>query len=345
VSVHDLADPAVREILEEPAYGGLRDELALLENAGEAFNLQAVLEGHQTPVFFGSAVNNFGVQLLLDAFMRYAPAPGPREARGGPVDSAHDKFSGFIFKMQSNMDPKHRDRIAFLRVCTGRFIRDMQVIHPRTGQPVRLSSSHRIFARERNTVDAAYPGDVIGIVGHSGFRIGDTLTEDPRIAFPPIPRFAPETFAFLHGASASQQKRFRTGLVLREGLAQPFQLKDATRRVPLLGAVGPLQFDVLQHRLQVEYGAESRLESTPWVAIRWVEPDGAAKMAQATLPSGTVVAEDEAGQTVLLFEFEWGVGYFGERNPEIRTTRLPKPMELPGAGSESPTAFQPWRPR
>jgi peptide chain release factor 3 len=293
--------------------------------------------GTRPPVFFGSAVNNFGVQLLLDAFLKYAPPPGPREARDGSVDPARDKFSGFIFKMQSNMDPRHRDRIAFLRVCSGRFTRDMQVVHSGTGLTVRLSSSHRIFARERNTVDAACPGGVTGIVGHPGFRIGDTLSEGLGVAYQAIPRFVPETFAFLHSRSSAQFKRFRAGLddLLREGLAQPFQLRDARQRVPLLGAVGPLPYDVLQPRPKVEYGADSSIESPLWRAIRWVEPESASKMVAAVLPTESALAEDETGQIVILFQNEWGASYSAERNPEIKTTRRPRTMEISGKAPEA----------
>ena len=231
--------------------------------AGATFDAKPSWPGKLTPVFFGSAVNNFGVQLLLDAFLEHSHrAPAAQPSADEMVDPDDPAFSGFVFKIQANMDPRHRDRIAFVRVCSGKFERDMAVTHTRTGKKVRLSSSHKLFGRERETVDEAYPGDVIGLVGHAEFRIGDTLTEDPAIVYHEIPRFAPECFAYLQSPSTAQFKRFREGLdqLLQEGVVQSFAVKDSAQRVPLLAAVGPLQFEVVQYRLQSEYGAESRLE-------------------------------------------------------------------------------------
>jgi peptide chain release factor 3 len=224
------------------------------------------------------------------------------------------------------MDPNHRDRLAFVRVCSGKFERDMSVIHTRTGRKVRLASSHKLFGRERETVDEAFAGDVVGLVGHSEFRIGDTLAEDPTLAFDEIPRFAPESFAWIHSASTAQFKRFREGLdqLLQEGVAQSFLLHNATQRVPLLGAVGPLQFDVVQYRLQTEYGAESRLEPGPWKLLRWV---GGGQVNESMLPSGARLASDSAGQTVILFTEDWSCNFFTERNPGVTLTILPPKAE------------------
>jgi peptide chain release factor 3 len=325
VSVHDLADPLVRDAMSPEAYTRTVEELAMLEGAGAAFDQGKVLAGELTPVFFGSAVNNFGVQLLLDAFLETSPPPRPRPGAKGLIEPDQEPFSGFIFKIQSNMDPKHRDQIAFLRICSGRFKRDMRVVHSRTGETVRLSSSHKLFARERETVDEAFPGDVIGLVGHPEFGIGDTLTEDPEIVFHEIPRFAPECFALLHGAGASQFKRFRAGLdhLLQEGVVQTFFLKNSQQRVPLLGAVGPLQFEVLQYRLKTEYGADSRLEPASWRIIRWVAPESAAELTEDLLPTGSRLAVDDRDQTVVLFPEEWACNFFVERNPKLKLTALP----------------------
>ena len=211
VSVHGLADPVVRDALAADIYQGVVDELAMLEGAGATFDHAKILAGQLTPVFFGSAVNNFGVQLLLDAFLDLAPVPQPRAVKGRTVHLTRDAFSGFIFKIQANMDPKHRDRLAFLRICSGRFERDMSVVHTRTGKKVRLASSHKLFGRERETVDEAFAGDVVGLVGHSEFRIGDTLAEDPTLVFEEIPRFAPESFAWIaqrkHGGVQTLSRR------------------------------------------------------------------------------------------------------------------------------------------
>jgi peptide chain release factor 3 len=337
VSVHGLADPMVKEAMNPDVYTRTVEELAMLDGAGAAFDHPAVLAGKLTPVFFGSAVNNFGVQLLLDAFLEFAPPPQPRSVNGNTIAPGDPGFSGFIFKIQANMDPKHRDRLAFVRVCSGRFERDMTVVHTRTGKKVRLSSSHKLFGRDRETIDEAYPGDVVGLVGHAEFRIGDTLAEDPSLVFHEIPRFAPECFAWLQSPSTAQFKRFREGLeqLLQEGVVQSFLLKDSTQRVPLLGAVGPLQFEVVQYRMQTEYGAESRLEPGPWKLIRWATTDNGAPIDESHLPTGARLAFDAAGKPVILFQEEWSCNFYAERNPGIRLSTLP-----PGTGSGQPAPVE-----
>lgn len=334
VSVHGLDDPVVRDAMARDLYRRVVDEVAMLEGAGATFDHAKILEGELTPVFFGSAVNNFGVQLLLDAFLDLAPTPQPRVVNGRTVHPTDDGFSGFIFKIQANMDPSHRDRLAFVRICSGRFERDMSVIHTRTGKKVRLASSHKLFGRERETVDEAFAGDVVGLVGHSEFRIGDTLAEDPTLAFEEIPRFAPESFAWIHSSSTAQFKRFREGLdqLLQEGVVQSFLLQNTTRRVPLLAAVGPLQFEVVQYRLQTEYGAESRLEAGPWKLLRWVT-EGVVD--DTMLPSGSGLATDVVGQTVVLFTEEWACNFFTERNPGVVLATLPRQTPLGASSGQS----------
>jgi peptide chain release factor 3 len=324
VSVRDLTDPTVREAMAIGAYQRVVDELAMLEGAGAAFDRATVLAGELTPVFFGSAVNNFGVQLLLDAFLDLAPTPGPRVSNQRVIQPHDPDFSGFIFKIQANMDPRHRDRLAFVRICSGRFERDMTVVHTRSGKRVRLSSSHKLFGRERETVDEAYPGDVVGLVGHADFRIGDTLATDPGLIYHEIPRFPPECFAWLHSRSTAQFKRFREGLeqLLQEGVVQSFLPKTATQRVPLLGAVGPLQFEVVQARLQTEYGAESRIEPTSWKLVRWVLP-GTPEIEEDTLPTGARLATDASGSTVILFLEPWNCDFFVEHHPLVQLSALP----------------------
>ena len=325
VSVLDLADDEVKSRLDETLYKKVLEEVSVLDGAGETFDHAAVLRGDMTAVFFGSAVNNFGVQLLLDGFLDYAPPPGPHKLVEGDINPDDPRFSGFVFKIQSNMDPRHRDQIAFMRVCSGRFERDMKVFHPRTGTSVRLSSSHKLFGQEREIVNEAYAGDVVGLVGHSEFGIGDTLTEDPAVIHQSIPRFSPEHFAFLHCPNAAKSKRFRAGLehLLQEGVVQTFALKDAGQRLPLLGAVGPLQFEVLQHRLLAEYGADSRLELMSWKAVRWVASESVAVVAEKPLMGGCQLAHDVHGNLVILFAGEWECRYFSERNPDIALTRMP----------------------
>ena len=326
VTIHDLSDPAVREKLSDETHAKVVEELDVLSGAGAAFDREAILAGKLTPVFFGSAINNFGVQLLLDGFLAHSIPPRPRKVGGEMLAPDHPIFSGFVFKIQANMDPRHRDRIAFVRVCSGKFTRDMAVTHVQTGKRVRLSSAHKLFGRDRETIDEAFAGDVIGLVGHANFGIGDTLTEDAAIVFDEIPRFAPECFAYLHCPNSSQSKQFREGLdqLLQEGVIQTFQIKDSSQRAPLLAAVGPLQFEVVQYRLKAEYGAESRLESGSWELLRWVSPAVSAEaLNAAVLPSGSNIAFDAKDQPAILFSSDWKLKYFERQHPAIPLSDVP----------------------
>jgi peptide chain release factor 3 len=353
VVVGGLHDPEVRGNLSDAEFAKTLEELEMLELAGESFDEAAVLAGKTTPVFFGSGVNNFGVQLLLDGFLKHAPGPKGRNAlvvaqasslcvsnRAPAGIETHGQdarattfiapenpaFSGFIFKIQANMDPKHRDRIAFIRVCSGKFDRDMTVFHSRSEKKVRLSSSHKLFGNERETVDEAYPGDVIGLVGHDSFGIGDTLTTDPKILYKEIPRFTPEAFSYLHNPNTGKYKQFRQGLdqLLQEGVIQALYLRNSSVRTPLLAAVGPLQFEVVQFRLESEYGAESRLEAAPWSVVRWLPTDIKEEELDAlSLPTGARLAYDIGKNPVVLFQNEWSANYFGETNKNTPLSALP----------------------
>jgi peptide chain release factor 3 len=330
VKVAALDNPAVRARLDDSSYEEASEQLAMLDGAGHPYDLDAVRRGKQTPVYFGSAVNNFGIQLLLDGFLEDSIPPQPRLSVAGGVASevsvTADKFSAFIFKIQANMDPRHRDRIAFMRVCSGKFERDMPVLHAQTGRTVRLSSSHKLFGQERETVDEAWPGDVIGLVGHDSFGIGDTLTQDRAILYDEIPRFPPEVFAFISNPNPSDSKKFRAGLeqLLQEGVVQSLSARSAPTGSTLLAAVGPLQFEVVQYRLKSEYGAESRLEAAPWTLLRWIEPHPSLRN-----PSGIIVASgvsfgsDRLDQPVALFPNDWTLRYFVEKNPDLRLRDLP----------------------
>jgi peptide chain release factor 3 len=349
VQVASLDDSVVRAKLDDDTYREVAEQLAMLDGAGHPFDLAAVRAGQQTPVYFGSAVNNFGIQLLLDGFLHDSVPPQPHHiARQTGVDltpaSAEavnaaspegsdriipvdfPKFSGFIFKIQANMDPRHRDRIAFLRVCSGKFSRDMNVLHQRTGKTVRLSSSHKLFGQERATVDEAWPGDVIGMVGHDAFGIGDTLTEDRSIVYDEIPRFPPEVFTYISNPNPSDAKKFRAGLeqLLQEGVVQSFAPRSAPPGATLLAAVGPLQFEVVQYRLQAEYNAESRLEATPWTLLRWLEPHPSLKTpGNLILASAVSLGTDKFDQPIALFPNDWTMRYFMEKNPELVLHDLP----------------------
>jgi peptide chain release factor 3 len=326
VTVGGFDDPLIRERLSDETFAHVSEELEMLAGAGETFDEAAVLAGKTTPVFFGSGVNNFGVQLLLDGFLQHSPPPKARVMAGTQISPEHPEFSGFIFKIQANMDPKHRDRIAFVRVCSGKFERDMTVIHPRTEKKVRLSSSHKLFGNEREVVNEAYPGDIIGLVGHSEFGIGDTLTTDKDIWYKEIPRFTPESFAYLHNPNTAKYKQFRLGLeqLLQEGVIQTLEIRNAAIKVPLLAAVGPLQFEVVQYRLESEYGAASRLELAPWKVVRWLPLDfQEADLDGLSLPSGSSVAYDMGRNPVVLFPSDWAAEYFPRTNSGVVLSSLP----------------------
>ena len=322
-------------------YAKVCEELELLDSAGSEFSRETVRAGRLTPVFFGSAANNFGVQMLLDRFLELAPGPAPRHSGDQIIEPLAPEFSGFVFKIQANMNPKHRDRVAFIRVVSGAFRRDMTVTQTRTGEKVRLSNSQRLFARERETLDEAWAGDVVGIVGNHDFLIGDTLADAPDVSFDEIPRFAPECFSYIHNENTAKYKRFRDGLdqLMKEGVAQLYEIPDSLTRDPLLGAVGPLQFDVLKYRLESEYGADCRMESAPWSIVRWIRVKGAAaptvvasgaarkagpppKPAVQT-PTGVMLALDPRGGWVALFPTAWSVRYFAEQNPGVELSETP----------------------
>jgi peptide chain release factor 3 len=333
-TVGSLSDEFVRENVGPATLETAQEELDMLGAAGAEFDSERILAGELTPVFFGSAANNFGVQMLLDSFLTMAPPPGPRLSGETAVTPGDESFSAFVFKIQANMDPRHRDRIYFLRIVSGKFERDMGATIARTGQKIRLANSQKLFGRDRETVDEAWAGDVVGVVGNCPLQIGDTLTNKPGVCFDEIPRFPPECFAWVHGSSPTLAKRMREGLdqLLQEGVVQQFTQPQSHQRIPLLGAVGPLQFEVVQHRLLSEYGAEARLETAPWQHIRWLRRKDGARVAEETLqlPGDTTLARDSFENPVLLLTATWPLRFFMERNPDIELDELAPSGPLAG---------------
>ncbi|HSW38529.1 MAG TPA: peptide chain release factor 3 [Acidobacteriota bacterium] len=317
VSVRGATDPELEHELRGQAYSHAIEELEILDCAHEDFNPSSVLDGTMIPVYFGSAVNNFGIDLLLDGFLRHSPPPLPRQSNQGAVAMESSLFSGFVFKMQANMNPLHRDRIAFMRVCSGRFSRDMYAYLSRTGKKIRLSDSHTHFGQSREIVDEAYPGDIVGLVTRQDIRVGDTLSEDPSLVFDEIPRFAPEHFGFINNPTPAGYKPFRKGIeqLLSENIIQAFRLNSPTQQHRiLLGAVGMLQFDVLKYRLKSEYGADADIEIMPWKVLRWIESDLDDNQLTELLPYGAAVAGDESGRRALLFTSDWSLEHFEEKH-------------------------------
>jgi len=322
VSVRDVSDPAIEHELRGQAYSQVIEELEILDHAHGGFDAAAVLEGKTVPVYFGSAVNNFGVELLLEGFVRYASSPLPRKSNRGIIAMDNPVFSGFIFKIQTNMNPLHRDRIAFLRVCSGKFRRDMQAYISRTEKKFRLSDSHAHFGQSREIVDEAYPGDIIGLVSRQDLRVGDTISSDPKVIFDEIPRFAPEYFGFINNPTPANYKPFRKGLehLLSENIIQAFRLNSPTHQNKiLLGAVGMLQFDVLKYRLQSEYGADSYIETMSWKVLRWVQCDLSDDLLTDLLPYESAIAFDENLRRVVLFTSDWGMEHFAAKHQEKLT--------------------------
>ncbi len=323
VWVADLGDRSLDAAVGSAAAERLREEIALLDLAGVPFDVDAVLAGQLTPVAFGSALTNFGVQLFLDAFVAHAPAPGPTATSTSVVRPDDPRFSGFVFKVQANMDLRHRDRVAFLRVCSGRFSRDMEVWHPRLGRKIRLANPLRLFGQEREVIEEAYAGDVVGLINPGQFVIGDTVSDGPLGAFPPLPRFQPEHFAALRHTRADRYKAFLKGLqqIEEEGAIQVFTPISGGRREPLLAAVGALQFDVVRYRLEAEYNVETTLEPLGYTAARWVRGDTAAIAALGD-GRGRLRAEDRAGRPVILFTTAWDLRYAEENAPELAFSAL-----------------------
>lgn len=316
-SVGDLSDPAIVGAMNGQVYELLKEDLELLDMAGDQFDLEMVAQGELTPVFFGSALTNFGVQAFLEKFIELAPFPHEKQSSGGLIDPEQKEFSGFIFKIQANMDPAHRDRIAFVRICSGVFNRGMTVKHVPTGKTIRLSQSKSFMAQDANTVDEAYPGDIIGIPDPGIFRIGDTLTEKSNIVFEAIPKFQPELFARVHLRDAMKRKQYVKGIeqLTNEGAVQRFRNPDIGLESPIVGAVGTLQFDVLEHRLTHEYGVDIQLDHLGFTVARWAVGENLTPRVLKTMDNMVLIDDDD--NLVVLFRNEWAFNWEKERNSNI----------------------------
>jgi len=314
VTVTGLSDPMLEEMLGPSATNDLREAAELLDGAGANFNHGEFGHGKLIPVFFGSAINNFGVEPFLRSILDLAPAP---VGRGG-IEPTNPTFTGFVFKIQANMDKRHRDRLAFMRVTSGVFEKDMLVHHTRLGREVRMTRPHRLFARERETIEKAYPGDVIGFVNPGLFRIGDAVSSGEPVEFDRIPRFAPEHFGMLRAKQVTRQKQFQKGLeqLEEEGVMQVLTLHEGLKSEPILAVVGELQFDVLRSRLETEYDVETTINVLPYKIARWVDRD-VHEVAKMSLPSKSRLAVDSDGRPVVLFSSEWELDYAKKENPGV----------------------------
>ena len=314
-----LDDPRVERYLEPELYAQLQEELEILEEIGSPFDIDEIHRGNLTPVFFGSAMTNFGVRLFLEAFLEYALKPEGRKSSVGTVEPTYPEFSGFVFKLQANMDPKHRDRVAFIRVCTGRFSKDMTVLHARTGKTIRLSRPQKLFARGRESIEEAYPGDVIGLNNPGVFAIGDTIYNGKKLEYEGIPCFSPELFAYLKNPNPAKFKQFQKGVkeLQEEGAIQIMHSMDQFKREPILAAVGQLQFEVVQFRLLQEYGVETRLEPLSYSLARWVA-GGWKALEDAGRIFNTMTVKDNWERPVLLFKNEWNLQQVIGDHPKLK---------------------------
>ena len=305
-----LHDSQLVELLGEQAHARLVEELQLLDAAGADFDRDSFTAGTVSPTFFGSALTNFGVEPFLRAFLGLAPPPREREASTRTVEPDDPDFTGFVFKIQANMDPKHRDRIAFIRICSGRFEPGMVVTNARSGREVRLAAPQQFLAQERVAVEEAWAGDVIGVHDRGNLRIGDTLSADGPLEFGDIPRFSPEHFARITVPDPLRRKHLDTGLrhLSEEGAAQVFYEDSGAGPAPIVGAVGQLQFDVLLHRLEHEYGVKARLGRMSYSYARWVV-GSKNDIAQAAQGVGRMLVYDAKGAPLILFENEWALRY------------------------------------
>jgi len=336
---HGTKIPDQREVVGEPGSDAVRaeldvladelvDELELLDGAGAEFDAARVSSGDQSPMFFGSALTNYGVKPFLHAYLEMAPPPSARASDQGPIDPVETPFSGFVFKIQANMDPDHRDRIAFLRVCSGRFEKGLTTRHARTGKPVRLANSTLLMGKDRTEMDEAYPGDVIGLFDSGIFRIGDTLCEKGEFEYPGIPTFSPEVFVQVDVAGVEKRKSLSKGIdqLVQEGAVQLFSDPTGASATLILGAMGQLQFDVLAHRLETEYKVKLRLSPLGFTSARWVQGDF--DLSPFRYTETIRVVQDREGRPVLLFASPWMLESTVQRNPGLVLSETADPKQF-----------------
>jgi peptide chain release factor 3 len=304
-----------------PAWVRARDELSLLDAAGHEFDPEGVESGISTPVYFGSALTNFGVELLLEAVIRLSPPPSPRMTTGGSRRALDDDFSGLVFKVQANMDPRHRDRNAFIRICSGRFERGMKVVNARTGRPISLNYASEAFGRQRETLEEAFPGDIVGIVNAADLQVGDTVFDGDEVSFPPLPTLAPEHFIRIRNADARRHKQFNRALsqLAEEGVIHVLTQDGGRDPMPVLGAVGRLQFEVAIERMATEFGVEVLSDETNWKLARRTDGPGAEQIREQGLAE---VRTRTDGMVFALFTSQFQVDRLERERPGIRLDRL-----------------------
>ena len=315
----ELTDPAVGERIGQQRHQQLMDDVELL-GAGREFDLQEVRAGRLSPVFFGSALTNFGVEPFLEEFLRMTPPPLSREADCGVIDAFSPDFSAFVFKIQANMNKAHRDRLAFMRICSGKFERDQEYFHVQGGKKMRLSQPQQLMAQEREIVEEAYAGDIIGVFDPGIFSIGDTVCmPGQKFRFAGIPTFAPEHFSRVSPKDTMKRKQFIKGTeqIAQEGAIQIFKVPGTGMEEVIVGVVGTLQFDVFQYRMRSEYGVELRMENLPYEHLRFITKSPVADLKDLNLSSDAELLEDYKGNSLLVFSSLWSIDYNIKKNPGL----------------------------
>ena len=323
----DINDPHLLDVVDEDQKEQLMDEIELLDGASAEFDQELVSKGELSPVFFGSALTNFGVETFLKHFLKMTTSPLPRKSDKGEIDPMEEgDFSAFVFKIQANMNKAHRDRIAFLRICSGKFQADKEVYHVQSGRKLRLSQPQQIMAQDRQVISEAYAGDVIGVFDPGLFSIGDTITmPGSKFEYEGIPTFAPEHFARVIQLNSMKRKQFVKGItqIAQEGAIQIFQEYTAGMSEIIVGVVGVLQFDVLKYRLENEYGCEIRLESLPYGFIRWVG-DPTTDVTKLKRMNNVKAVKDMKGNPLLLFVNDWMIRMVLEDNEGLELLEFKK---------------------
>ena len=315
----ELDDPALVDLIGQTRRDTLAEEVELL-GAGRDFDLDAVRCGKLSPVFFGSALTNFGVEPFLNAFLEMTTPPLPRVSDSGEVDVYSPDFSAFVFKIQANMNKAHRDRLAFMRICSGQFQRDAEYYHVQTGKKMRLSQPQQLMASEREIVDEAYAGDIIGVFDPGIFSIGDTITvPGKKFKFGGIPTFAPEHFARVSAKDSMKRKQFLKGTeqIAQEGAIQIFKVPNSGMEEVIVGVVGTLQFDVFQYRMKAEYGVDLRMQQLPYEQLRFITKAPVADLKDLYLSTDAELLEDYHGRSLLVFASQWSINFILKRNPGL----------------------------
>jgi len=314
----DLNDTSLEGVLGENLYNTLRDDVELLDGAGYEFDLEKVRHGKLSPVFFGSALTNFGVEPFLENFLRMTTSPLERKTADGTVDPFSNDFSAFVFKIQANMNKAHRDRIAFMRICSGRFEKGMEVNHVQGGRKIKLAQPQQMMAQSREIIDEAYAGDIIGVFDPGIFSIGDTLCTGKKVQFEGIPTFAPEFFCRVAQKDTMKRKQFVKGTtqIAQEGAIQIFQEIASGMEEVIVGVVGTLQFDVFEHRMKNEYGVDLRMEGLPYEYLRFIQ-SAPCPLDELNLSSDAELLEDYRGHSLLVFTSSWSIDFTLRKNPGL----------------------------